>query len=88
MNFTILNEENLQYYNAKKIIVYLDGIKRIESQMNTRKIVLSNMTNGRHTLKMEMHNSEDRLIAGTQSIVVFAYEFLPPLSTDSPPESI
>ena len=88
VNFTILNEENLQYYDAKKIIVYLDGIKRIESQMNTRKIVLSNMTNGRHTLKMEMHNSEDRLIAGTQSIVVFAYEFLPPLSTDSPPESI
>jgi hypothetical protein len=78
VNFTIANQENLSYYKAKEIKVYLNNRFRSTLSVNSRRISLSNMKNGRQTLRMEILDEHGRLIPGTRKIHLFGYEFIPP----------
>lgn len=75
---TIENEGNLSYYKAKSIKVYLDNKLRSTLSINSRQTVLKLVKNGRHTLRMDILDDQDRLIPGTRKIHLFAYEFIPP----------
>jgi len=79
VNFNILNGDNLTLseFNAVKIRATLDNRKVVETNINSRKLSFSNIENGRHTLKLEMIDGDDRLVSGTREIVVFGYEFSP-----------
>jgi hypothetical protein len=75
VQFGITHEENLAYYKAKEIRIYLDNVLKATVGINTRKVSINGIKDGRHTLKMEMYDDQQRLIGGTQKIVPFAYEF-------------
>ena len=76
VSFGILNEANLSIFNAKTIKIFLDNRLKITTGINTRRVSLGRIANGRHTLKLEMYDEQDRLIPGTQAIVLFAYTFI------------
>jgi len=76
VSFDVSNEANLSIFNAKTIKIFLDNRLKITTGINTRRVSLSRVTDGRHTLKLEMYDDQDRLIPGTQAIVLFAYTFI------------
>jgi hypothetical protein len=78
VKFTIENEGNLSYYKAKSIKVYLDNKLRSTLSINSRQTALKLVKDGRHTLRMDILDEQDRLIPGTRKIHLFAYEFVPP----------
>jgi hypothetical protein len=78
VRFTIENEGNLSYYKAKSIKVYLDNKLRSTLSINSRQTALKLVKDGRHTLRMDILDEQDRLIPGTRKIHLFAYEFVPP----------
>ena len=66
----------MSIFNAKTIKIFLDNRLKITTGINTRRVSLGRIANGRHTLKLEMYDEQDRLIPGTQAIVLFAYTFI------------
>ena len=72
--FRILNEENLAIFNAKNIKIFLDNRLKITTGINTRRVTLpGRVAEGRHTLKLEMYDDQDKIIPGTREIVLFAF---------------
>jgi hypothetical protein len=82
VSFDVLNEANLSIFNAKTIKIFLDNRLKITTGINTRRVSLSKVTDGRHTMKLEMYDEQDRLISGTQAIVLFAYTFIATTPTE------
>lgn len=78
VQFTINNEENLSYYKAKQIKVYLNNKLRATLNPNTRRFSLKAMRDGRQTLKFDILDESGKLIPGSRKIHLFAYEFIPP----------
>lgn len=82
VSFDVSNEANLSIFNAKTIKIFLDNQLKVTTGINTRRVSLSKVSDGRHTLKLEMYDDQDRLIPGTQSIVLFAYTFIATTPTE------
>ena len=74
VSFGILNEANLSIFNAKTIKIFLDNRLKITTGINTRRVTLpGRVAEGRHTLKLEMYDDQDKIIPGTREIVLFAF---------------
>jgi hypothetical protein len=78
VKFNISNEESLEPLNARQTYIYLNNRLAATARINRREVILNGIPNGRHTLKMEMMDGNGKFIAGTQEIVIFAYEFTEP----------
>lgn len=78
--FSIENEQNLPYYKAKEIKVYMDNRLVSTIPANARRTTISKMKDGRHFLRMEILDESGRLIPGTRVVHPFAYKFVPPPS--------
>lgn len=75
VKYSLLNEQNAQYYKIRQINVFLDNRLRSTTSINVKELVLAGISDGRHTLKMEMLDDDGKLVAGTQAIVLFGYEY-------------
>jgi len=80
VRFDIDNGDNLSLaqIGASKIRAVLDGRKTVDLGLNARTVGFNKVRDGRHSLRLDILDSQDRLIAGTREIVIFAYEFVPP----------
>lgn len=78
VQFGILHEPSLQHLKAATTKVYLNNRLKETVRINRREIVLNGIKDGRHTLKLEMYDQNDKFIPGTQKIVIFAYQFTEP----------
>lgn len=78
INFDIVGGENLPYYKANQIKVWLDNKPMASLSINARRVALKAVKNGRHTLRMEILDNQGKLIPGTRLVHLFAYEFIPP----------
>lgn len=79
--FTVKNEENLSYYKAKEIRLFLNNKLQVTLPVDAREATLRNLRDGRHTLKIEIIDRADRLIPGSRKIHLFGYQFVPPPPT-------
>ena len=78
VEFRVLNAQNMAYYKAGQINVYLDNRLRSTISANMRSAVIVRVLDGRRTMKLEMVDADGNLIPGTQKIVVFGYRYDPP----------
>ena len=79
VRFSVTNEGNLSLpqIGASQIRAVLDNNTTILASLNARAISFSNMTDGLHILRLEFLDSMGRLVGGTQTTVIFGYEFDP-----------
>lgn len=80
VRFNVTDEGNLSLpqIGASQIRATMDNRTTVTASLNARSIPFSNMTNGLHTLRLEFIDSMGRLVSGTQTVVIFAYQFVPP----------
>jgi len=78
VQYRIQNQENLGYYKVAQVNIYLDNRPRSTVSINTREVRLANIPDGRRTLKIEMLDFEGNIVAGTQTVVIFGYQYTPP----------
>lgn len=78
IEYSISNAENLGYYRAVQVNVYIDNHIRATLSVNTSQVTLIGVANGRRTLKMELVDSDGKLVAGTQKVLLFGYQYVQP----------
>ena len=80
VRFEIDNGDNLSLaqLGASKIRVVLDGKRIIDTTLNSRSVVFGKVRDGRHSIRLEILDSQGRLVSGTRETVIFGYEFVPP----------
>jgi len=80
VRFNVTNEGNLSLpqVGASQIRATLDNRTVITTSLNARSVSFPNVSNGLHTLRLEFIDSMGRLVSGTQTVVIFGYEFVPP----------
>lgn len=82
IRFKILNQENLGHYNIVQANVYIDNRLRSTISVNMTEFTIDGIEDGRRTLKMEMIDYNGNLVAGTQKIVIFGYQYIEPERSD------
>jgi hypothetical protein len=75
VRYRILNQENLGYYKIAQVNLYIDNSLRSTVSINAREIAISNVRDGRRTLKMEMIDFEGNNVPGTQVVAIFGYQY-------------
>jgi hypothetical protein len=78
IQYRILNQENLGYYKVAQVNIYIDNRLRSTVSINSRDVRLANIADGRRTLKMEMVDFEGNNVPGTQTVVIFGYQYSAP----------
>jgi hypothetical protein len=80
VRFDVSDEANLSLpqIGAAQIRASLDNRTTVTASLNARAISFSNLTDGLHTLRLEFIDSMGRLVSGTQTVVIFGYQFVPP----------
>lgn len=77
VKFRIANRENLGYYKAAQINIYMDNRLSSTISINASEHTFWGIRDGRRTLKLEMLDLEGKLISGTQKIFIFGYQYEP-----------
>ena len=79
VRFNVTDEGNLSLpqYGATQIRATMDNLSAVLASLNARTISFPNMNDGLHTLRLEFIDSSGRLVSGTQTTVIFGYEFNP-----------
>lgn len=80
--YTITNSENIGYYKIVQTNVYIDNRLVSTISINMTEFTVMGIADGRRTLKLEMIDADGNLVAGTQKIVIFGYQYIEPERSD------